>query len=364
MRWPFSLGPTLAKRTETRSSAGMTKELHIRIEGRAGRITLTRPQALNALSGAMIGHMLCALHDWAHDDRIHLILLDAEGDRAFCAGGDLRALYQAGQAGDLSAGRQFWSAEYRLNLALATSPKPVVSFMQGLVMGGGIGLGCHAALRLADPAAQFAVSQTRIGLAPDAGASFLLSLAPGRMGEYLGATGRRFSAADACWLGFADRMIDTAEWPAIIATLCKTGDLAEVPAPPVADAPLARMLPWVNSHFGGEGLGDIWRALMQDDTPFATEARACLTEVSPLAAAAAVELMHRLGDGLPMPHALEMEYRFAHRAMAEGDVLEGIRARIIDRDQAPRWHHDGPEAVPAVDLARMLRPLGADGWSP
>lgn len=341
----------------------MTTALTIRAEGRAGRITLTRPEAMNALTADMISAMRAALRDWADDPQIELIVIDAEGDKAFCAGGDLAALYRRGRAGDLAVGRHFWAEEYRLNLAIATSAKPVVSLMQGYVMGGGIGLGCHCALRIADPGAVFAVSQVRIGLAPDAGASFLLSLAPGRMGEYLGATGRRFGAADAVWLGFADRIIPKDDWPALIRCLCDGGTPADLPRGLAREAPLAGLLSAVNSSFGGETLGDIWRALIRDDSPFATEARAHLAAVSPLAAAAAIEMMHRLGDGQPMARALELEYRFAHRVMAEGDILEGIRALLIERDQMPAWRHAGPEAVPSVDVARMLLPLGAETWT-
>lgn len=341
----------------------MTSLLSLQEVGRAGRITLTRPDALNALTLEMIGKMRDALTRWIDDPRIDLIVIDAMGDRAFCAGGDLAALYGACRSGDPASGRQFWAEEYRLNLDIATCPKPVVSMMHGFVMGGGIGLGCHAALRIVDPGSVLAVSQVRIGLAPDAGASFLLSLTPGRMGEYLGATGRRFGAADAVWLGFADRIIPRHQWSGLVASLCRNGSLEDLPEGMKEDAPLAGLLSTVNASFGGESLGDIWRALMQDDSPFAIEARAQLAGVSPLAAAAAVEMMHRLGDSTPMARALELEYRFSHRAMTQGDVLEGIRALLIDRDQAPNWRHSGPEAVPSVDVAQMLFPLGSEAWT-
>lgn len=341
----------------------MSQAVRITKEGRAGRICLARPEALNALTSDMVSNLHKALNRFNDDDSVDLIAMEGEG-RAFCAGGDLVSIYGAALRGDVDAGRQFWADEYRLNLAIGASAKPVVTFLHGYVMGGGIGLGCHAALRIADPETVFAVSQPRIGLAPDAGSSFLLSLAPGRMGEYLGCSGKRFSAADACYLGFADRIIPRKDWGTVLGDLWATGRIDRLSVGIQANSGLTRHVADVDTHFAGETLGDIWRSLTQDDSPFAKDARDMLTSVSPLAAAAAIEMMHRLGDGKPLATALELEYRFAHRAITEGDVAEGIRALLVDRDNAPKWRHTGPDAVPAIAVSRMLQPLGNEGWFP
>lgn len=340
----------------------MTDTLHIRIVGSAGHITLTRVDALNALTQEMIRQIRRAIASFNENPQVDVILLDAEGDRAFCAGGDLSSIYRAGETGNFSAGQDFWAEEYRMNLEIATSRKPVVSFMHGFVMGGGIGLGCHAALRIAAPDAVFAVSQVKVGLAPDAGASFLLALSPGRMGEYLGATGRRFGAADAVWLGFADRVIARADWPRLKALLSGGAGLDAIPEGIEGASGLSMIAPAVDAQFSGESLADIWRALLKDTTPFGHDCRELLGNVSPLAASAAIEMVHRLGDGWPMDRALGLEYRFAYRAQENGDLLEGIRAVIIDKDQSPKWRHDGPDKVAAVETARMLMPLGPAEW--
>ena len=340
------------------SYPGMSDEIHIRREGRAGRITLNRTRALNALTLPMIQAILDAITAWATDRAVHLIVIDAAGDRAFCAGGDLAALYAAGQRGDYDAGRHFWQTEYRMNLAIATSVKPVVTLMQGYVMGGGVGLGCHAALRITDPDATFALPETKIGLIPDAGGSWLLAHAPGRMGEYLGSTGSRFGAADAVWLGLADRLIPDEEWPALIARLCKTGRTDGLPMGEPPHAQLAAHLDEVNAYFAGETLKDIIVALAEADTPFAQDCLTALADVSPLAAAAAVEMMHRLDDQPTLPQALDLEYRFAFRAQEKADLLQGIRAMVIDKDRNPTWRHSDITEVTETDVARLLAPLG------
>ncbi len=334
----------------------------IRTEGRAGRITLNRPQALNAMNDAMLAAVDTALSDWAHDPAVDLVLIDAAGDRAFCAGGDIAEIYAAGCAGDFARGRDFWRREYRMNARIAEYPKPVVTLMQGFTMGGGVGLGCHASHRVVGDSSRIAMPECGIGLVPDVGGSYLLANAPGRLGEYLGLTGAHMVAGDAIDAGFADWYLPEARWAPLVTALCATGDPqavedAALPAPPHLICNAANE---VEAHFAGETLGDIWRSLKGSDTPFATKARDALARVSPLAAAAHVEILHRLGDNSTLRKALELEFRFTFRAQGDSDFLEGIRAAVIDKDRRPKWRHAGPEAVPTADVARMLMPLGAD----
>ncbi|THD85780.1 enoyl-CoA hydratase/isomerase family protein [Aliigemmobacter aestuarii] len=331
----------------------------IRIEGRAGRVTLNRPAALNALTYPMCLALDAALIGWRDDPSVDLVVIDAAGDRAFCAGGDIAELYAKGRAGEYHFGQDFWRDEYRMNARIAEFPKPVVSLMQGFTMGGGVGVSCHASHRIVGETAQVAMPECGIGLVPDVGGSFLLALAPGRLGEYLGTTGTRMGPGDAIFAGFADTFVPQADWPALIAELC-TGDVAAIErfARPAPDAGLPALLPQIDRHFGGETLGDIVRSLRADDSPFAAGALKALARVSPLAAACTVEMQHRLGEAPPLRRALEMEYRFTFRAQEHSDFLEGIRAAIIDKDRSPRWRHDDPAAVPPVDVSRMLMPLG------
>ncbi|WP_347313252.1 enoyl-CoA hydratase/isomerase family protein [Defluviimonas sp. SAOS-178_SWC] len=337
-------------------------DIAIRKEGRAGRITLNRSKALNAITYEMCVAIDAALKVWREDDEVALILIDAAGDRAFSAGGDIAEMYATGTRGDYSYGRTFWFDEYRMNARIADYPKPVVSFLQGFTMGGGVGVGCHGSHRIVGESSQIAMPECGIGLVPDVGGSFLLALAPGRLGEYLGTTGARMGPADAILVGFADHFIAEAEWDALKVRLVETGDAAVVLAaatePP--DGRLATLRAEIDAHFAGETLGDIVRALKHAESPFATEALKALGRAAPLSAACTVEMLHRLRPAPTMRRALEMEYRFTYRAMEHADFIEGIRAAIIDKDRNPKWRHAGPEAVPAVDVSKMLMPLGPD----
>ena len=338
-------------------------DIHIRIEGRAGRITLTREKALNALTYDMCLAIDAALKNWADDDRVALILLDAAGDKAFCAGGDIAALYQSGRQGDLAYGRKFWRDEYRMNARIFEYPKPVVSFLQGFTMGGGVGIGCHGTHRIVGDSARIALPECGIGLVPDVGGSLLLALAPGRIGEYLGTTGYRMTAADALFAGFADHYIPEAQWPELIATLERSGEITALEAaarPAPTDSPLAAMQADIDACFAGETASDILTVLKGREDAFATDSLKSLSRGAPLSVAATVEMVHRLrSQTTTMRSALDLEYRFTYRAMDRGDLLEGVRALIIDKDKSPKWQYaDG--TVPAVAVSQMLMPLGPD----
>jgi enoyl-CoA hydratase len=336
-------------------------DLLIRTEGCAGRITLNRPAALNAVTWEMCLAIERALDAWRDDPAVALVVIDAAGERAFSAGGDLTEMYRTGTAGDFDYGRRFWRDEYRMDAKLAEYPKPVVSFLQGFVMGGGVGVGCHASHRIAGETAQVAMPECGIGLVPDVGGSLLLANAPGRCGEYLALTAARMGPADAIRAGFADTFVPEARWEGLKAELCATGnwkriaDAAEAPPPGALEAAADD----IDRSFGGERLGDIVRALKADASPFAADALKRLSKNAPLSMACAVEMIHRLRGTASIRRALELEYRFTHRAMEHGDFLEGIRAAIVDKDRSPRWRHADPEAVPAVEVSRMLMPLGA-----
>ena len=335
-------------------------DISIRVEGRAGRITLTRPKALNAMTYEMCSAIEAALDAWRGDAAVDLVILDAEGDRAFCSGGDIAELYATGTRGDYAYGRRFWADEYRLNAKIFTYPKPVVSFLQGYTMGGGVGLGCHGSHRVVGDTSQIAMPECGIGLVPDVGGSLMLALTPGRLGEYLGTTGTRMNADDAIHAGFADLYMPEADWPAQIRALEETADLeafTEAASTPPEGA-LRRNETEITALFSGAGLRDVLNDLTHAKTPLAEDALKKMGRNSPLAMAAAIEIVHRLrGETLSIERALDLEYRFTWRAMEHGDFLEGIRAQIIDKDRQPKWKHAGQD-VPTVDLSAMLMPLG------
>ncbi len=337
-------------------------DILIRTEGRAGRITLNRPDALNALTYEMCLAIEAALHDWRDDEAVALVVIDAAGDKAFCAGGDIAEMYRTGSAGDADYGRRFWADEYRLNACIATYPKPYVAFCQGYTMGGGVGVSCHGSHRIVGASSRIAMPECAIGLIPDVGGSYLLSKAPGRLGEYLGCTGHRMDAGDAILAGFADTYIDEAAWPEIIATLEATGDVGAIeeaaePAPP---APLADHLGWIDENFNGATMGDVLRGLDTDQSEISARARKALLTGSPLGIACAYEIVGRVRGATDIRRALEMEYRFTYRAIDESDFIEGIRAAIIDKDRRPNWKHASAEDVTPLEVAHMLMPLGAN----
>ena len=187
-------------------------DIHIRISGKAGHITLNRPSALNALTYEMVREIERALRLWTHDPDVALVIIDAQGSKAFCAGGDIAQLYETGCAGDFTYGQGFWRDEYRLNALMATYDKPIISFLQGFTMGGGVGVGCHASHRIVGESSRIAMPECGIGLVPDVGGSLLLAQAPGRLGEYYGLTAKRMEAGDALLTGFADYFIPEEAW--------------------------------------------------------------------------------------------------------------------------------------------------------
>ncbi|MBW4983883.1 3-hydroxyisobutyrate dehydrogenase [Mameliella sp. CS4] len=336
-------------------------DIQIRTEGQAGRITLTRPKALNALTWDMCLATEQALDAWATDDTVKLIIMDATGDRAFCAGGDIAEMYRTGKAGDLDYGRSFWRDEYRMNAKLAEYPKPIVSFLHGFVMGGGVGIGGHCSHRIVGESTQISMPECGIGFVPDVGGTYTLARAPGRLGEYLGLTAARMGPGDAIHAGFADRFHPEAVWPALKQALIDSGDVAALgDAPKAPDSPLAAAQPEIDALFGGEALRDVFNTLKASDSDMARDALKRLSRNSPLSMAVTLEMIHRLRTpSLDIRKALEMEYRVSHRIMAQGDFLEGIRAAIIDKDKTPNWRH-ALDSVPLVDVSKMLMPLGKD----
>lgn len=333
-------------------------DLLIRREGKAGRITLNRPKALNALTYAMVLDIEKALDEWTNDDTIALVIVDAAGEKAFCAGGDIVEMYETAKAGNFEYGRKFWHDEYRLNAKIANFPKPYIAFMQGFTMGGGVGIACHGAHRIVGDSTRIALPECAIGLVPDVGSTLLLTRAPGSLGEYLGITGTRMDAGDAIYAGFADYFLPEETWPELIERLTQSGNpdcIADAALP----APASKLdQSVINSCFDQKNIASILNALPDDDWGKTTEKS--LRRNCPLSVACTLEIIDRVRRQNTIEHALDQEYRFTSRSASQGDFVEGIRAAIIDKDRKPVWSHARLEDITETDIIEMLRPISTD----
>lgn len=324
-------------------------DILIRTNGHAGHITLNRPRALNALTWDMCLAIEAAIDAWRNDTAVKLIIIDATGDRAFCAGGDIADMYASGQRGDLAYGQKFWQDEYRLNSKIGHYPKPIITFLHGFTMGGGVGIGCHASHRIVCENSRVALPECTIGLVPDVGSTYLLGRAPGYTGTYLGLTGARMSAADAIYAGFADNFVPQSQWEGLKSDLMTHGTVDMIPQVAASPAPLATRQAAINATFSGASLADILSSSLDADT------QKMLDRNAPLGMACAVILIDRARKTADLNAALHQEYRFTHRAVAQSDFIEGIRAAIIDKDRAPKW-----QALTDAAVAQMTAPLAHD----
>jgi enoyl-CoA hydratase len=340
----------------------MTEDVLIRIEGAAGRITLNRPKALNSLNLVMTDAIAAALTLWRGDASVRHVVIDGAGGRAFCAGGDIRAVYDAIPI-DPEFPRQYWRAEYRLNAMIARYAKPYVALMDGFCLGGGVGLSAHGSHRIVSERSQVGMPETAIGFTPDVGGSWLLAHAPGHAGEYMAAIAHRMNAADAIHAGFADAMIRTDDIPDFVAALCAGQDAGETARrfathPGASD--LAARQADIDLIFGTETIQEAVRRLEAKGGPWAEETLRKISAHSPTALAAAHFSVRKARGHSKVEESLDHEYRYAHRAVGLHDFREGVRALIVDRDGKPRWRPAQLDDVRMGDVVALFAPLGKD----
>ncbi|MCY1667082.1 enoyl-CoA hydratase/isomerase family protein [Rhizobium sp. SL86] len=329
------------------------EDLRVRVEGRVGCITLTRGKVLNAVNRTIVDRMTEVLGAWAEDPAIAMVLIDADSEKAFSAGGDLTAMYHYGKSGDYQSGNDFWRDEYRLNAMIDRFPKPYVPFMDGIVMGGGVGISAHGSHRIVTEHSVVAMPECAIGLIPDVGGSYLLRQAPGRLGEYLGLTGTRMNGADAVYARFADHYVPRERLPELKARLIETGDVDaighfEIPAP--ASVLETRLLD-VARIFSGPTVEAIRDVLAEEEAEWAVKAHEAIVKASPISLFCTLWAVRAAKT---LPEALRNEYRFVSRVLEHGDFVEGIRAVIIDKDRNPQWRYTSLEAVPQCVLCQMV----------
>ncbi len=309
-------------------------------QGDIALAVLNRPKALNALTLDQVHAMHTRLDAWAKDDTVKAVVIEGSGEKAFCAGGDIRALYDACKAGEMDTVASFYRDEYRLNRKIKTYAKPYVALIDGIVMGGGVGVSVHGRYRVATERTLFAMPETGIGFFPDVGGAFFLPRGPGQIGLYLGLTGARLKAADCLYAGIATHYVPSARLDELKAALAAGGDDVDAvlsrfhvdPGP----APLAAHRDLIDRCFSGANLDAVLASLAAEGEGFAADTLAAIATKSPSAGKVAFEQIRR-GGKLDFDSCMKMEFRLSQMWAPGADFIEGIRAVIIDKDGKPHW---------------------------
>ncbi|MEG3165665.1 enoyl-CoA hydratase/isomerase family protein [Sphingomonas sp. PB2P19] len=346
----------------------MTDDVITANDGPVGRIRLNRPKALHALNLAMCEAVLDALDAWRTDPAVEVVTIDHAEGRGFCAGGDIRMLAESG-AGDGAAARAFFRTEYRMNHRLFTYAKPTVAFMDGITMGGGVGLALPCRFRVATENTKFAMPETGIGLFPDVGGGWYLSRLPGRIGQYLALTGHRLDGAECLAMGLATHYLPSAALDAAKAGLAKTPqDIPGVLDPLAAPAPAAKILddkPMIDRLFASDVLEDIYAALESDGGEWATTTLATLRTKSPQTMKVSLRLLAEGAEMATFEDEMRQEYAVGAHVVQRHDFIAGVRAVIVDKDHAPRWDPATPEGVTDHVIDQIFAPLpDGEAWTP
>ncbi len=349
-------------------SGGDEGDLIVRREGVAGVIRLNRPKALNAMTLEMSIGIDAALDRFERDPEVALIILEGAGERGLCAGGDIRGLWESSrEGGDLGA--RFWRQEYVMNARIAKYPKPYVAFMDGLVMGGGVGLSGHASHRVVTDRTKLAMPEVGLGFFPDVGGTWLLSRSPGEVGTYFGLTGQIMNGPDAIHARFADAVVPAAKWPELRDALTRAGQGATAAdvsklingfATGETAGPVAAKQATIDALFGFDRMEDIFAALARDGSEFAMATLKTLNEKSPRGMVVTLKLLRLARAASSLEECLVREYRAALEVFRSDDFREGVRAAVIDKDRNPTWSPPRIEDVTPEMLAPYLAEIGAD----
>ncbi|WP_105034682.1 enoyl-CoA hydratase/isomerase family protein [Cryobacterium aureum] len=334
-------------------------EVLLQRDGPLARIILNRPKALNALTHDMIRSIAAALTDWADDAAVQTVLLTGSGDRALCAGGDIVSIYRDARS-DPDENACFWADEYTLNAQIKRYPKPFVALMDRIVLGGGVGLSGHATHRVVTERTRLGMPETTIGFVPDVGGTYLYSRTPGEIGTHLALTAATMTGADAIALGLADSFIDSAKLDSLVDALTRMPAAAAIaqlasPAPP---APLSTERTWIDACYAGDDVATIIDRLQKSSVEAAQEAADAILAKSPTALSVTLASLRRARDLATLEEVLEQEYRVSLRMVAGHDVIEGIRAQVIDKDRNPAWQPSTLAGVSDADVQAHFAPLG------
>lgn len=346
----------------------MSEHILSTVSHNTGFLTLQRPAALNSLSLDMVRALTHSLLNWRDDDQIAAVVIQSSSEKAFCAGGDIRFFYQKGMATVTDGSaliEDFFNEEYALNHLIHHYPKPYIALLDGVVMGGGMGIaqaGPAARIRIVTARTKMAMPEVAIGLFPDVGGSHFLSRAPGEIGTYLGVTGQTIGAADAIYAGLADLFVPSTELPALQALLnstpgtdLRTTITAAVATIDTAQCPLALSRTEIDTHFAHDSVAEIMQSLATDSSEFASKTLAAMQKRSPLMMSVALAQVRR-GASLSVGDCLRMERTMVRRCFEHGEVIEGVRALVIDKDHAPRWNPPQLEQVTPEMVEAFFEP--------
>ena len=347
----------------------MTQDVQIHTHDRVGHISLNRPKALHALTLDMCHAISDALTKWADDDAIEAVMLDHAEGRGFCAGGDIQMLRRSALEDGGKAGREFFHDEYRLNHQIFTYAKPIVAFMDGITMGGGVGIALPARFRVATENTRLAMPETGIGLFPDVGGGWHLSRLGGRLGQFLALTGARLDGAECLWAGLATHYLPSERIADAKARIIeKPGRIGGVLSEMVGSAPPARIADNADKiarHFASDRLEDIIASLDGDDSDWAQKERDTLGTKSPQTLKVALRQLERSEGLTNFADNMRMEYRIASRVLLRPDFAEGVRAVIVDKSHDPKWNPALPEDVSEELLDDIFAPLPeGEEWTP
>ncbi len=337
-------------------------DVDCRVEGRLGRIHLDRPKTLNALTREMIQSASRALADWRDDPQVVAVLVTGEGERAFCAGGDVMEVARLAKEHGVAAAAPFFYDEYRMNWRIKHFPKPYVAVIDGVTMGGGFGISVHGSHRVATERTLFAMPETAIGMFPDVGGTYVLGRMPGGLGLWLALTGTRLRAADTLAAGIATHFVPSDRLDDLIGRLVEVGDGSEVDAAiaafavPAEPSETALRRPVIDTVFDRPSVAAIGEAALAEPTGWGVEAWAVVKARSPLSVCVAFAQLRR-GRHLNFDDAMRLEFRMVQRVLADHDYFEGVRAVLIDKDQQPRWRPSQLEEVNEAMVAAHFAPL-------
>ena len=340
----------------------MTDEPHVLFEqrGAAGLITLNRPKALNALTHGMCIAMKAKLDEWARDASVQTVVIQGAGEKAFCAGGDIRSLYESG-IDKTPYARNFYRDEYILNAAIKHFPKPYIALLKGIVMGGGVGVSVHGRHRVVDETVVFAMPETGIGLFPDVGGSYFLPRCPGELGMYFALTGHRVKTADTIYAGIGTHFIpsqDTATLVELLARGDAPGDVLAAMAHAPGEPPLAGNRVAIDEMFSGGSVEEILQRLDARGGDWAKDTAKTLRTKSPTSLKVTYSQM-REGKLREFDDCMKLEWRIVNRIIAAHDFYEGVRALIIDKDNAPKWKPADLAHVSDADVDAYFAPVAA-----